>query len=347
MDRSTGKIIKELRVEKHLSQRQLAEMIPISRQAVSKWERNERIPDASSLLRLSDIFNVTINELLIGKRIEKPSISELENATLELIDASNKKIDKSNNKFLITLIIACLLSISFLSYYFINSYNSVQVYKVYSIGNKFHITNGLFIITKEKSYLRFGNLKSNNDYNINSIKIAYKKNNIEKVIYNDKDLNMEIVNTKGNDNYYSYSDIKLLIKSGYIVINYDDNKEEKLKINIERDFINQTFIFKEYNKEYNEINYDDKNNNINSIDKDKVLSIIKSNWIKTNNSYFFKDNSKDIELVYFESSNQIVLYEKGKDKWHYDLYINNIICIKDNNCEKEAINEIKKYILNE
>ena len=55
-----GKFILQLRSEKHLSQYQLADKIPISRQAVSKWERGQTIPDSSTLIRLSELFNVTI-----------------------------------------------------------------------------------------------------------------------------------------------------------------------------------------------------------------------------------------------------------------------------------------------
>ena len=71
-----GKFILQLRTERKLSQYQLADMVPISRQAVSKWERGESIPDSSTLVRLSDIFNVTINELLAGKRLKVNSIKQ-------------------------------------------------------------------------------------------------------------------------------------------------------------------------------------------------------------------------------------------------------------------------------
>lgn len=61
-----GNYIKKLRKEKHLSQYMLAEMIPISRQAISKWETGKSIPDSQTLIRLSELFNVTINEILAG-----------------------------------------------------------------------------------------------------------------------------------------------------------------------------------------------------------------------------------------------------------------------------------------
>ena len=57
-----GKFIASLRKEKGITQYDLAEMIPVSRDAVSKWERGKRCPDPQVLVKLSEIFNVTINE---------------------------------------------------------------------------------------------------------------------------------------------------------------------------------------------------------------------------------------------------------------------------------------------
>ena len=86
-----GKFICELRKEKNLSQYQLADLIPISRQGVSKWERGKTIPDTQTLIRLSEIFDVSINELLKGERLKNNSIEELEETTLSILDQSNKK----------------------------------------------------------------------------------------------------------------------------------------------------------------------------------------------------------------------------------------------------------------
>jgi transcriptional regulator with XRE-family HTH domain len=90
-----SKFIYELRKEKGLSQYQLADMIPISRQAVSKWERGKTIPDSSTLIRLSEIFDVSINELLKGERLENNSIKELESTTLSIVDEHNKEKEET------------------------------------------------------------------------------------------------------------------------------------------------------------------------------------------------------------------------------------------------------------
>ena len=62
-----GKTIKELRVNKGLSQKDVANICNITAPAVSKWERGESIPDISSLESLSHLFGVTINEIINSK----------------------------------------------------------------------------------------------------------------------------------------------------------------------------------------------------------------------------------------------------------------------------------------
>lgn len=61
-----GENIKKLRKEKNLSQEQLAEMLNVSRQAVSKWESGKAYPDIENLILLRDIFNVTLDDLIIN-----------------------------------------------------------------------------------------------------------------------------------------------------------------------------------------------------------------------------------------------------------------------------------------
>ncbi len=53
-----------LRKQKRLSQEQLAEMLDVSRQSVSKWESQQTLPEPSKLILISQIFNVSIDQLL-------------------------------------------------------------------------------------------------------------------------------------------------------------------------------------------------------------------------------------------------------------------------------------------
>ena len=64
----TKDIILELRTKKGLSQDELAESVFVTRQAVSRWENGETIPNTETLKLLSKFFNVSINTLIIAER---------------------------------------------------------------------------------------------------------------------------------------------------------------------------------------------------------------------------------------------------------------------------------------
>lgn len=61
-----GKTIRRLRTEKDWSQETLAEKAYVSRQTVSNWETEKSYPDVHSLLILSDLFGVTLDDLIKG-----------------------------------------------------------------------------------------------------------------------------------------------------------------------------------------------------------------------------------------------------------------------------------------
>ncbi len=64
----TKDVILELRTKNGLSQEELAEKIYVTRQAVSRWETGETVPNTETLKLLSALFNVSINTLLGSPR---------------------------------------------------------------------------------------------------------------------------------------------------------------------------------------------------------------------------------------------------------------------------------------
>ena len=61
-----GERIYQYRTGKNLSQGDLAEMLDVSRQSVSKWENNSAIPDLDKIVKLCEIFGISIDELVKG-----------------------------------------------------------------------------------------------------------------------------------------------------------------------------------------------------------------------------------------------------------------------------------------
>ena len=70
-----GERLRETRQKKGVSQSTVAEHLNISRQSISKWENNSSYPDLDNLVRLSEYYEVTVDDLLkenqgLKKKIE-------------------------------------------------------------------------------------------------------------------------------------------------------------------------------------------------------------------------------------------------------------------------------------
>lgn len=61
--------LKELRKAKGISQEELASQLHVVRQTISKWEKGFSVPDSEMLVRLAEVFDVTVSELL-GMKID-------------------------------------------------------------------------------------------------------------------------------------------------------------------------------------------------------------------------------------------------------------------------------------
>jgi len=59
-----GEKIKFLRSDNNLTQKELANKLHVSSQAISNWELNKGFPDISNLIRISDMFNISLDEII-------------------------------------------------------------------------------------------------------------------------------------------------------------------------------------------------------------------------------------------------------------------------------------------
>ena len=92
-----GNFISELRKEKKLTQKELAEKINVSDKAVSRWETGKGYPDVTSLVSLSEYFDVSVNELLAGKRLTVEDIKETADENLISVFEQVQKNKKQQN----------------------------------------------------------------------------------------------------------------------------------------------------------------------------------------------------------------------------------------------------------
>ena len=74
--RNIGKFIADLRKERGLTQEQLGEKLGVTNKTVSRWETGVYLPPADALLALGELFGVSMNEILSGKRLNDADYRE-------------------------------------------------------------------------------------------------------------------------------------------------------------------------------------------------------------------------------------------------------------------------------
>ncbi len=117
-DYDRGEFYANLRKEQSLTQSQLANMLDVSDKAVSKWETGKCLPETSTLLKLSKLYGMTIDELIAGKRSK--NVNELhESAMLGLYNkVPKRKVSVLQNVFVsVGLMISASLSMFLMAFF--------------------------------------------------------------------------------------------------------------------------------------------------------------------------------------------------------------------------------------
>ena len=157
-----GKLIKKIRTDNNLTQKEFAQKYGVTYQAVSKWERGLNMPDISLLKEISNDFNINISELLAGELNDKVSTSSNNNKRNIIIP------------LLILIIIILIIGISGHLY----SINKTEFsFKTLSTSCKNFNISGSIAYNKSKSSIYISQI----DYCGKDDKIEYS--NIECILY--------------------------------------------------------------------------------------------------------------------------------------------------------------------
>ena len=133
-DFSIGKDLKRLRNKAGYTQEQLAQELNVSRQAISKWESGNSIPESEKLLIISDYFNVSLDYLL------KENNNNLQtNIKLQL--NNEQKTKKKIGLFICICGVICLLVWGILSIFNPSASEQIGVSSMIQIDG-----NGIFLI---------------------------------------------------------------------------------------------------------------------------------------------------------------------------------------------------------
>lgn len=110
---TTGKLIREKRIEKGMTQTQLADELGVSNKAVSRWETGSNFPDITLLGKIAKILDIPIESLMQEEIPEK----QITDSSTEVFEASQQKIS-NKRKFILTVAAFCIVGI-FLAIYFV------------------------------------------------------------------------------------------------------------------------------------------------------------------------------------------------------------------------------------
>ena len=108
----TGKFLKTLRKEKGLTQEQLGEKVGVTNKTVSRWETGNYMPPVECLSILSDLYGVSINEIISGKRLDSDEFTEAAEDNLKgALELGEQEYRKSERRLIITMAASTVLAI--------------------------------------------------------------------------------------------------------------------------------------------------------------------------------------------------------------------------------------------
>ena len=93
-----GIFLKQLRKENGMTQEQLGDKVGVSNKTVSRWENGNYMPPVECLSILSDIYNISINEILAGERVSDEAFTKIAEknivSTLDALEKENQIFEK-------------------------------------------------------------------------------------------------------------------------------------------------------------------------------------------------------------------------------------------------------------
>lgn len=302
-----AKFLKKLREDRGLTQEQLGEIINVSRSLISKWENGNKMPAVECLRALSKFYDITIDEIIFGERKTKENALEIDSLSATIITDSRRKFDLACKAF--SGVILILLFIIFGAYFILN-YNAYKLYSVGAKGENFDVKNTLMFITKNESYIQFGNITDSDgdDTTYDGYKF-YALDGDKKIMLSSREDGDIVRNVDDTDNYLNFSNLEKYIDDLYVDIYYDD-KIETIKLNVNLEMSN--------NKIFNF-----NNHNASSINKNKTKNNNKNlpTFISENFTY---DEDKNVYKYETNINNENVMVE-------YDQNIKNLTIITENN----------------
>ena len=146
----TGNLIRELRKEKGITQKDLADQLHITDRAVSKWERGLCAPDIALLEPLSQILGVKITDIISGTKTADSMDAETERKVNELLSYSEDELNKKTKSYKKTVIILSVTACLSLLLWVFNFFSPV----IFQRGNPIPYISAAMKINEDSRYVQ-------------------------------------------------------------------------------------------------------------------------------------------------------------------------------------------------
>jgi len=209
----TGKFIKDIRLYHNMTQEDLAEILFITRKAVSKWETGSGYPSIDVAKRLCDTFGINFEELIAGKYIEK-----------------NKKLAFNSTVFSIIIMLFIVVFTLYSDYL-----NKFDIYKFGFQSKSINIINNKILLSNKHHYYNFGSVTINDNTVSKKTKLKFNlfiKNKQNTLLYSCIYYNNKCHKKYTNTTISKTSFIKN-INNLFLVVTYKD-KSDKVNILIDK-----------------------------------------------------------------------------------------------------------------
>ena len=83
--------LKQLRIKKNIKQQDLAKALNVTKQSVSNWENNKRLPDINTLIQLADFYNCSL-DYLVGRELKEDNLKTINTLVSDLGPSSYNEV---------------------------------------------------------------------------------------------------------------------------------------------------------------------------------------------------------------------------------------------------------------
>lgn len=237
-------IISTYRAERKLTQKALGDIIGVSDRTISKWENGDTEPDLYHVKKICKTLDIPPSNLFIYKKTLNDRLRKIGNILSIII----KFILKHALKFIIAVAFLYLLL------FYINNYNSIQIYSLKYHSDNIYFNHGYFYKTKVYDILTIENIKVNKlDYTPISyyIELYTSTNGDKKVIYKADSLeNIYIEETLSEHDLLNRDTLKGIAKGLHLKVTTTDEDgntyDYDCSISLKEKYSNNKIIEKQY-----------------------------------------------------------------------------------------------------